>query len=51
MVLDTKQSPQSRIGRFNKVIGGMYQDTDVVEKGLGVQMRKGVGKVSDDRGS
>ena len=29
----------------------MYQDTDVVEKGLGVQMRKGVGKVSDDRGS
>jgi len=33
------------------VIGGMYQDTDVVEKGLGVQMRKGVGKVSDERGS
>jgi len=33
------------------VIGGMYQDTDVVEKGLGVKMRKGVGKVSDDRWS
>ena len=29
----------------------MYQDTDVVEKGLGVQMRKGVGKVSDKRGN
>ena len=49
MVLDTKQAPQSRIGRFNKVIGGVYQDTDVVEKGLGVQMRKGVVKESDKR--
>ena len=51
MVLDTKQAPQSQIGRFNKVIGGVYQDTDVVEKGLGVQMRKGVGKVSNKRGN
>ena len=51
MVLDTKQAPQSWIGRFNKVIGGVYQDTDVVEKGLGVQMRKGVVKVSDKRGN
>ena len=49
VVLDTKQAPQSQIGRFNKVIGGVYQDTDVVEKGLGVQMRKGVVKVSDKR--
>ena len=30
VVLDTKQAPQSLIGRFNKVIGGVYQDTDVV---------------------
>ena len=51
MVLDTKQAPQSRIGRFNKVIGGVYQDTDVVEKGLRVHMRKGVVKVSDKRGN
>ena len=51
MVLDTKQALQYWIGRFNKVIGGVYQDTDVVEKGLGVQMRTVVGKVSDKRGN
>ena len=51
MVLDNKQAPQSWIGRFNKVIGGVYQDTDVVEKGLRFQMRKGVLKVSDKRGN
>ena len=51
MVLDTKQAPQSRIGRFNKVIGGVYKDTDFIEKGLRVQMRKGVRKVNDKRGN
>ena len=50
LLLDTEKAPQSWIGRFNKVIGGVYQDTDVVEKVLGVQMRKGVVKVSDKMG-
>ena len=43
MILDTKQDPQSHIGRFNIVIGQVYQDTTVVEKWIGFRwMRSGV---------
>ena len=50
-VLDTKQAPQSWIGRFNKVIGGVYQGTTVVGKWVGFRQKKGVEKVMDESGN
>ena len=53
MVLETKQAPQSWIGRFNKVIGwdvSRYYCCSEVDW-VWIDEKGGVGKVSDDRGS